>query len=272
MRTSLLGVALFVACVPVRVARGQEPASAQDPSGLAWVQVPESSFSMGSEAASDDAKPLHTVTLPAFAIAATEVTVRQYRGCVTAGGCTAGHWDDGTCHVPLGSEWGRGTLPEALRAEDLPMVCVDWEQARRFAEWAGGRLCTEAEWESAARSGGQPRRYPWGPEEPTCARAVMNDPGPGCGAGRPAAPCSRVEGRSEQGVCDLLGNVSEWVADWLQPYREGPLVAPEGPLAGAVRVVRGGGFADSAWRISAAIRRPAGPTRSAADRGIRVCR
>ncbi|MBI5244538.1 MAG: SUMF1/EgtB/PvdO family nonheme iron enzyme [Elusimicrobia bacterium] len=92
-------------------------------------------------------------------MAKTEVTVAQYKACVDTGACAAPD-TGGSCN------WG------VSGRESHPVNCVDWNQAKAFSEWADGRLPSEAEWEYAARSAGKDRKYPWGDEQATCARAV----------------------------------------------------------------------------------------------------
>ena len=75
---------------------------------------------------------------------------------------------------------------------------------------------SEAEWEYVASSRGEPRQYPWGDEAPTCDYAVMQDVNGqnGCGFDRTDRICSRSPaGDTEEGVCDMGGNVFEWVED-----------------------------------------------------------
>lgn len=91
-----------------------------------------------------------------------------------------------------------------LRAPDLPVVNVDWWSARAFASWAGGRLPTAEEWESAASSRGQ-RLYPWGDafegdRAVTGERALRG----------PNATSWDSEDRTEDGLLAMAGNVSEW--------------------------------------------------------------
>ena len=91
---------------------------------LDWVAVPGGSFEMGSDApeAEADEQPVHTVTVPTFEMARTEVTVSQYRACVRAGVCSA---PDTTEHCNWGVA-GRG---------EHPVSCVDWDQAGEFCVW-----------------------------------------------------------------------------------------------------------------------------------------
>ena len=193
---------------------------------------------------SDEAPP-HTVILDSYWIDRTEITNDQYQKCVAAGDCReAMCWDGPQFNEP-----------------DQQVVCVTWDQARSYCEWAGGRLPTEAEWEYAAR-GHDSSRYPWGNQfigsqlnycDATCGRrrsdAEWND-----GALYSAPVGSYPQGASWCGVLDMAGNVSEWVADWYGAYEPKLTVNPAGPASGATRVVRGGSWfltrieARAAWR------------------------
>jgi len=220
------------------------PAEPADPAGIEWVRIEGGTFGMGSDAGSADERPVHRVRVATFELARTEVTVAQYRACVAADACAAP--DAGAS-----GDWVREGR------DDHPVTGVDWDQAQAFAAWAGGRLPSEAEWEYAARGGGRPQAHPWGDEAATCARAVMDgESGDGCGRGGTWPVCSKPAGNSAQGVCDLVGNVWEWVED---AYHETYVGAPgDGrpwltPVS-AYRVLRGGSWGGAARHCRAADR------------------
>jgi sulfatase modifying factor 1 len=62
---------------------------------------------------------------------------------------------------PLGT-W----TPSPGGNENLPITCVNWEEAYAFCIWDGGFLPSESEWEYAAAGGSQQREYPWGAIDP----------------------------------------------------------------------------------------------------------
>ncbi|MFH0899753.1 MAG: SUMF1/EgtB/PvdO family nonheme iron enzyme [Pseudomonadota bacterium] len=219
--------------------KGSTTAAAPRVEGLEWVPFPAGMFQMGSDKHSAHEKSARKVHVSAFSMLKTEVTVAQYQACEEAGHCSGVGFTTG-CSTRLPEEFNH------------PLNCTEWEQARSFCEWIGGRLPTEAEWEYAARGGadGGDREFPWGNEEPTCERVVMNLDGdhPGCGKKTTWPVCSKPAGNTPQGLCDMAGNAAEWVADWYQSdYYESCAKGcnnPRGPETGEWRVVRGGSFVD----------------------------
>lgn len=161
------------------------------------------------------------VAVAAYYIDETEVTGAAYQDCVEEGDCARPNRSYDECgDVDLS--------PDTLR----PVVCVSWKQANTYCEWRDSRLCTELEWEAAARSGTS-SPYPWGSAPPNCTRAIMD--GDVCGMMAPLPVKSRPEGKSADGVYDLAGNVWEWVA----ASEELRALPKDGK-----RLFKGGGFED----------------------------
>ncbi len=220
-------------------------------SELVWVRIPGGTFMMGSETGDEDERPVHQVDVPAFEMTMTEVTVSQYRACVDASVCTQPVGDESN---PFCNWWQPGR-------ESHPVNCVDWEQAGTFCRWSGARLPSEAQWEYAARSAGRDIVYPWGDEPATCQYAVMNDHeagGWGCGQSRTWVVCGKTAGNTAQGLCDMAGNVWEWVRDH---YHESYVGAPTDGSAWddlwfGDRVRRGGSFRVISYGVRASIRAP----------------
>jgi len=127
--------------------------------------------------------------------------------------------------------------------EDHPVLEVSWYGARAFSGWVGGRLPTEAEWEYAARAGGQNLKYPNGD---TLTHDDANFSGTG---GRDQWTETSPVGSfapNPLGLYDMAGNVWEWCADWFDAEYYGTFNStarnPKGPDSGTQRVLRGGSW------------------------------
>jgi formylglycine-generating enzyme required for sulfatase activity len=194
---------------------------------------------MGDDEAEDDhEKPAHEVNVPTFEITRSEITVLQYSECYGEGICT---------EPEIGSRFNWEVNENVAH----PVNGVTWEMAVAFCSFVEARLPSEAEWEYAARSGGQDLVYPWGDQTPTCDYCVMNEGGMGCGEMGTWPGCSMSGGHTEHGLCDMTGNVYEWIADyWYDTYIGAPSdgSAWDTPLFPeyAERVLRGGGYQDPA--------------------------
>ncbi len=131
------------------------------PEGM--VLIPAGEFQMGSddEDADNDEKPVHTVHLDAFYMDVYEVTNAQFKTFVDANPQWQKDNIDDTFHdgeYLVG--WNGNDYPEGKA--NHPVVYVPWYAAMAYAQWAGKRLPTEAEWEYAARGGLEGKKYPWG--------------------------------------------------------------------------------------------------------------
>jgi sulfatase modifying factor 1 len=227
----------------------------------------------------EDELPLREVMLSDFYIDRYEVTNKSFRSFVESTGykTTAEKRGKSRVFFPAlgnfieipGANWQHPGGPGTSITERMnyPVVHVSWKDAKAYCEWDPPlglikRLPTEAEWEKAAR-GPDGRLFPWGNEwYPDAANYSKLTPD-----GKPdekeLSPVGQYpRGASSYGVEDLLGNVSEWVADVYDPgyYWEAPdrnpynTTVPESRSDGR-HSRRGGswatspGYLHSAWRI-----------------------
>jgi formylglycine-generating enzyme len=263
------------------------------PAGMVW--VPPGKFRMGADDPNfPDAKPVREVELDGFWMDRTEVTNAQFAEFVRATNYVtvaeraldpkdfpgvpeeklkpfSAVFAPPDQDVPLdqhltwwkpvhGACWkhpeGPGSGLEGR--ENYPVVHVCWHDAVAYAEWAGKRLPTEAEWEYAARGGLAGKRYVWGDELQPGGKWMAN-----IWQGKFPAENTKDDGFDRAapvgsfppngyGLCDMSGNVWEWCADWYHPeaYNFGPRRNPTGPETSfdpnepktAKRVQRGGSF------------------------------
>ena len=198
---------------------------------LVYVYVPPGEFTMGSSLTDlmragitdtltySNERPPHTVRLDGFWILRTEVTNAQYKRCVEAKGC----------EQPNNGRWDKAQFAKQ------PVFDVNWQQARDYARWVGGRLPTEAEWEKACR-GPDSRIYPWGNEAPTVERLNYSRSGlstsTDVGSYAPGA----------NGLYDMAGNVFEWTSSLAKAYPYEATDGREDPKIWGYRMLRGGSF------------------------------
>jgi iron(II)-dependent oxidoreductase len=231
------------------------------------VRVPGGPFLLGAPRDGvfvfDNEKWAHPVEVPPFAIASVPVTNAEFAAFVEADGYgrrelwSRRGWEwrrrDGVRHplfwVREGGRWyeRRFDLVVPLPAWH-PVAGVSWYEAEAYCRWAGRRLPTEAEWEMAASAEPAPgngttarkRRYPWGDDPPTPARANLD-----YRAGWTVDVRALPAGDSAFGCRQMLGNVWEWVADTFQPYpgfEVDPYREYSQPYFGQKKVLKGGAW------------------------------
>lgn len=179
--------------------------------------IPGGRFTMGNDD-SETASPTHRVSVDAFCLDRTEVSVAKYASCAAEGTCDGSKVATDTPDRSECNDASRGNHPEN---------CVTWQSASAYCAWARKRLPTEAEWEYAA-AGNERRKYPWGKSDLPTKEWKGTEP-----VGQD------VERQTPLGVQGLANGVGEWVSDWHAPYEQEELINPRGPSEGDKRVVRG---------------------------------
>lgn len=213
-------------------------------------------FLMGSEAGLPNEKPVHEVKIDPYYIDKTPVTVAQFRNFVKTTGFETDaekFGDSGvfnlekqTWELLPGANWRKPFGPSGPDAEDNhPVTHVSWNDAVAYAEWAGKRLPTEAEWEYAARSGkNSGEKFSWGNDISVNGHYYANTwqgeiNAPETNDGYLFTSPVGAFGENEAGLADMGGNVWQWCADSYKLYsgsRESYRVDTN------VKVIRGGSF------------------------------
>jgi len=215
-------IAIVMAWSPL--SRSEESASQDGPQ----VKIPGGCFELGKSTGED--APPYRVCIEPFLMDKHETTLAEYRRCVVAKGC-----------APLPRERLCTVVRNGRRS---PANCLTYQAAADYCEFVGKRLPTAAEWERAAR-GPRLTTYPWGEAQPTprLARMTFHGQGQCCKLTKLAAVCSHPAGNTPEGLCDMAGNVSEWVDGWWADPQD---TAPATRLPGTegFRMLRGGSISN----------------------------
>lgn len=133
---------------------------------------------------------------------------------------------------------------------DHPVTHVSRNDANAFAQWVGGRLPSEAEWEHAARSGAKEQRFPWGEEEPSDAFTPCNiwqGTFPSHNTTRDGyagtAPAKSFKPNA-LGLYNMVGNTWEWSADTfrVRSQRKAAATLNKAAITEGVRLLKGGSY------------------------------
>ena len=268
--------------------------------------IPAGQFQMGSpatEAGRDsDEGPVYAVSVyRPFGLSRCEVTVGQFKRFVSETGYKTDAERGGGCFT-LNKEtvkyeqqaWANWQSPGFAQADDHPVVCVSWQDAKAYTRWlsvvtgAVYRLPTEAEWEYAARTktASELSRY-WGDDsDKGCDYANGADldlkqslPGisftiADCNDGAVYTALAGSYQRNAFGLSDMLGNAWEWVEDCYKDSYDGAFVdgSARQEVECTSRVLRGGGWNYRPLFIRSAIRFRDNPDVAFDNSGFRIAR
>ena len=217
---------------------------------IEMVKVEAGSFNMGAtpemKSPYEVEKPVHRVTLTNnYYIGKYEVTQALWQAVM-------------------------GSNPSHFKGDALPVEQVSWKDCQKFITKLNRltgknfRLPTEAEWEYAARGGNKSRGYRYsGSNTIDDVAWYEND------ALSQTHPVGTKQ-PNELEIYDMTGNVMEWCQDWYGSYSSSPQVNPTGAASGSYRVVRGGGWSDSARGCRTSDRDFISPGGRSSDLGLRL--
>ena len=165
----------------------------------------------------DYEEPEHTETLGDFYIGKYEVTQAQWKAVM-------------------------GNNPSGFKGDDLPVENVSWNDAQEFikklnaATGKAYRLPTAAEWEYAARGGGQSRKYNY-----SGGNSVEDVAWYEGNSGSKTHPVG-TKSANELGIHDMSGNVWEWMSDIYGNIDGAPNANSADRDKDMPRIIRGGGW------------------------------
>ena len=256
--------------------------SAPPPAGMVLISGGEFEIGSNDAEANNNEQPVRTVYVDDFYMDETEVTNLQFKEFLQENP----RWKKGQIEARFHNGnylylWNGNNYPQGKA--NHPVVSVSWYAAMAYAEWAGKRLPTEAEWEYAARGGYEGKKYPNGKNTITSRDANFDNN---------VKDTTAVERypANDYGLFDMAGNVWEWCLDeydsefYFTFPRNG---VARNPLSGAnsvewilnnytgiksTRVLRGGSWGHNATFVRCARRRYTRPTASYVLLGFRCAK
>jgi formylglycine-generating enzyme required for sulfatase activity len=239
---------------------------------IVFVRIPAGSFTMGT---SDEVRaalqaagtwsrfeecerPAHTVAIAKpFLLGKYEITQKQWAALM-----------------------GKKSVPSAFKGDDLPVESVSWAEVQKWLAAlnkvegkARFRLPTEAEWEYCCRAGSN-GAWGLGPDQVAITRQNLGEYAWfGANAAKKTHPVGTKKPNA-WGLCDMQGNVWEWVQDWYGKdfYAAAPSVDPRNDDSrnATERVFRGGSWVLPEANLRAAFRGAGTPDTKSAYVGFRV--
>lgn len=234
-----------ILCGAAALGAAASPAAAADPparvagaNGHQFVSVPAGEYRVGGK--THGTNPLRTAKLAAWLIADAETTNAQFAKFVAATGYKTDAEKRGKAHIfrygeaewkwieTEGACWRfpRGPKgPDAVKKlAQHPVTCISAADAAAYCKWAGGRLPTQAEWETAARAGAT-TLYPWGdefdPKKANTWNGTTHRKNTMVDGWEFTAPV-RSYPPNAWGLYDVIGNVFEYVADVPKMVKQRP--------------------------------------------------
>ena len=285
---------------PLAPANGSAVTFRRRTDGMICVALPGGDVVLGDDddsTAGGDARPTHRARLDPFLIDREPVSTTAYCRFLNSIGRVEPSVHETWFMLPdtdlrrrphevvrFGAD---GTWRPAPGTEHKPMVLVSWYGACAYALWANGRdwrrfdtedgefLPSEAQWEYAAR-GAEPRRFPWGDDEPDAHRMRYARHTRGQTYAPHTLPMADVNDRlgvSPFGLHHMAGNVWQWCRDWYaEDFYGTPEASGANPLnarPSRVRSERGGSWIGSAELCRSSYRRGRVPSAKGRCLGFR---
>ncbi len=172
-----------------------------------------------------------------------------------------------TCGVYFNYDLGKWVPTDNMA--DYPVSYVSWYGAQAFAEYVGGSLPSEAQWEFACKAGSNTMWY-FGDDSTALVNYCvfeLNSEGDNASAVGTKTP-------NAWGLYDMHGNVSEWTLDFYNPWADDELpdllVDPVSPQPGPFVILRGGSWYSNIGSTRSAFRIYGFPDYCTGDVGFRV--